>query len=99
METLAKIKSVIIIPIIELLFVLALFIFLWGVVQYIININNKDKKAEGGQHMFWGLVGLAIMLSAFGIINFVWNSVHPDGTTGIQGADIQKPDVVNKGGF
>ena len=97
--TLNLIKSNIVIPIVEFMFVLALFLFLWGVLQFVINVNNPTGKKEGTQHMFWGLVGLAIMVSAFGLINFVWESVHPAGTTGIQGADIQKPAIIDKQSF
>lgn len=98
-DTLDKIKDAIVVPIVEFLFVLALFLFLWGVVQYIININNVSGKEAGKQHILWGLVGLAIMISAFGIINFVWETVHPPGTTGIQGADIEKPELIDEQSF
>jgi hypothetical protein len=74
-----NLKTEIIVPGISLLFALALIYFFWGVVQYIINLNNPAGRTDGQRHMFWGIVGLAIMLSAFGIVNFVFNSVTRPG--------------------
>jgi hypothetical protein len=97
---LTKIKSEIIVPLIGLLFVLALIYFLWGAVQYIIHMNSPADRQTGQRHMIWGIIGLAIMMSAFGIVNFVFNSVtRPDGTPirGIDGNTIQRPDILQPG--
>jgi hypothetical protein len=96
-----NIKSEIIVPAIALLFTLALIYFLWGVVQYVLNLNNPAGRQTGQMHMFWGVIGLGIMLSAFGIVNFVFNSVNdPDDATvyGIDGKPIEKPDILKPNG-
>jgi hypothetical protein len=99
-DVLTKIKTEIIVPVIEFLFVAALVFFLWGVVQYILNLNTPADRQTGQRHMFWGIIGLAIMLGAFGIINFVFNTVTNNGTTkGIGGEDIKKPDIIDQGTF
>lgn len=98
MDILNRIKAEIVIPVIELLFILALVYFLWGVVQYILNMNSPAERQNGQRHMFWGIIGLAIMLSVFGIINFVFNTVTDNGQTkGINNQPVQKPDVVQQG--
>jgi len=58
-------------PIIILLFALAAAYFLWGVLVYIKNAENDTERLTGQRHMIWGVVGMAIMLSAFGIINLI----------------------------
>ena len=66
-------------PIVMLLFALASILFLWGVVEFLINRDNEEERDKGKRHMLWGLIGLAIMFSVNGIlwvlINFVkrWN--------------------------
>jgi phosphotransferase system glucose/maltose/N-acetylglucosamine-specific IIC component len=92
-DILTKIKTEIVVPVIGLLFALALLYFLWGVVSYILNVNNATKKQEGQRHILWGIVGLAIMLSAFGIVNFVFNSVD------IAEEPLEKPDLLEQQTF
>ncbi|HWC58037.1 MAG TPA: hypothetical protein VG621_03795 [Candidatus Paceibacterota bacterium] len=77
-----KINKVVINPAIEFAFIVALVVFLWGVMEYIRGANNEDKRKTGRQHMLWGIVGFLIMLGVFGIINIVL------GTFGIKGATI-----------
>jgi len=101
MEIFSRLKTEIIIPVIELLFVLALIYFLWGIVQYVLHMNSPADRQTGQRHMFWGIVGLAIMLGAFGIVNLVFNSVTDNQKTkGINNQTIDKPTVIQgQGGF
>lgn len=71
MELVDNIKSQIIEPLILLLMALALATFLWGVAQFIQNADNDEGRATGRRHMIWGIIGLFIMVSAFGIINLI----------------------------
>jgi len=45
------------------------------VVEFVANQENEDKKKSGRRHIFWGLVGLAIMFAVNGLvwvlINFI----------------------------
>jgi phosphotransferase system glucose/maltose/N-acetylglucosamine-specific IIC component len=63
--------KVIVNPIIALLFAVALVYFLWGVFQYFLGSSSEEARKTGAQHILWGVVGLMIMISAFGIINLV----------------------------
>ena len=96
-DILSKIKTEIINPLVALLFVVAVVYFMWGVVQYIYNMNNPTAKQDGQRHMFWGIIGLGIMLGAFAIVNFVFSTVtEPNGTPikGVDGNTISKPEVL-----
>lgn len=65
-------------PFIYLLVVLATVVFIWGVIEFIYGAQNETKRTEGKRHIIWGIIGLSIMISVFGImkalLNF-WKSV------------------------
>jgi len=64
-------------PLIGFIFVLALLYFVWGVVRFIMNRDsNSDKANEGKSHMLWGIVGMFIMLSVFGIMHLIVNTLQ-----------------------
>jgi hypothetical protein len=54
--------------IIPLLVALGVVYFIWGVVQYVIG-GGEEAKKKGRDHIIYGLIGLAIIISLAGIIN------------------------------
>lgn len=72
---LAKVLDNIVNPLVTLVFALATVIFLWGVYQYMISDADGGKRAEGAQHILWGVVGMFIMVSVWGIIRFVLSTL------------------------
>jgi len=57
---------------IPLAFALALFYFFWGVAKYIRTSAGDEKGAEEGKRiMIWGIVGLFVAFSIWGIITFI----------------------------
>ena len=76
--SLARVLSKIILdPILALLFAGGLLVFLFGVVQFFFNINVGDghSREDGKRHMFWGIVGMFVMLCAWGIVQLIANTV------------------------
>jgi hypothetical protein len=65
-------------PGLKLLLVLAFFFFLWGVLEMIKGAASDTERSKGRNHMLWGIVGMAIMASAFGISNLICDTVHCD---------------------
>ena len=65
------IKSEILTPVIGLLGAAALAYFIWGVAEFIYYVDSEADRTKGKQHMLWGVIGLAIMLSVLGILNIV----------------------------
>lgn len=57
--------------IIPLFFALAVVMFIWGVVQYVINGEDEAKKTKGKQFMIWGIIGLAVMISIWGLVGIL----------------------------
>ncbi|MDQ3076669.1 MAG: hypothetical protein M3Q63_01265 [bacterium] len=85
-------------PAVLLLMAVALLYFLWGVVTFIMNADNPEGRSNGAKHMIWGSIGLAIMLSAFGIATFLFNSViSVGGNKGVNDAPIQTPGILVPG--
>ena len=56
-------------PAIILIFSLGLVVFLWGVFQYVIGAQgDQTKLKQGRQTIIWGIIGMVIMASAWGIV-------------------------------
>ena len=83
-DLIAKIKTVIVNPIIGLLFALALMFFLWGIVEFIWVAGGEEGRKKGARHILWGLIGMFIMVSVFGIINFILKRPHEDLNPGFE---------------
>lgn len=70
-EFLGKINQFILNPLILLFFGIASLVFFWGVFQFIFSETADDKRDEGKRKIFWGLFGMFIMISAFGLIHLI----------------------------
>src|SRR3989338_4879625 len=65
-------------PAILIIFTFGFFLFTWGLVQFLWNLDEGGENAAGKQHMLWGIVGMLIMVSVYGIINIVDNTFDLD---------------------
>ncbi len=74
-----SVNRVIINPLILTIFAVALAIFLYGVVQFILNPSNEELRKTGKSHMMWGVVGMTIMVSVFAIMQIILNTVGEKG--------------------
>jgi len=70
-----NVDSMIIDPLIKLLFALAIVYFLYGVFEFLSNQENEEKKTTGKQHMIWGIVGITIMMGVWTILGVVLNTL------------------------
>jgi hypothetical protein len=66
-----KVDSLVLNPIILLLFAVATVYFIYGVIKYLSLDPSDSKKGEARSAIIWGLVGMIIMFSVYGIISFV----------------------------
>lgn len=76
MNIIQKVNDLILTPIIVLLFALAVAYFLFGLMKFIMNQDSEEDQVAGKKHMAWGAVGLAIMVSVWGILNLINESVR-----------------------
>ena len=71
---LGKINAFILNPLISLVFAVAALVFFYGIFQFIRSQTSDAKREEGKRKIFYGLIGMFIMLSAYGIIRLVLNT-------------------------
>jgi len=57
-----------------LLFAIALVYFLVGVVKYIASGGDENKRKEGTQMMLYGIIGLFVMVSVWGLVALLINT-------------------------
>ncbi len=75
-QALGKFITVLIDPLITLGFAAALLFFFWGLFQFMVSVSDgQTDNSVGKSHMIWGLVGMTIMFSVGGIINFITSTV------------------------
>ncbi|MDE2399916.1 MAG: hypothetical protein KGL67_02835 [Patescibacteria group bacterium] len=65
--------------IIPILVSLGLVFFIWGVVQYVI-AGGEEAKKRGRDRIIYGIIGLAVITSLWGLVNLVVNTFHLAGT-------------------
>jgi hypothetical protein len=66
-----RLVDLIINPLILLVFAAGFFYFMWGLVVFLWNSREGEVSSEGKQHMLWGIVGMFIMVSVYGILTLL----------------------------
>lgn len=79
-----RIVTYIIDPALLLIFALGFLLFVYGLVEFLWKINGEGDTKEGKQHMIWGIVGMLIMISVYGILDIIDNTF---------GLDFSNPDA------
>lgn len=59
---------------IPLLISVAVAVFLWGLVVFIKNTEDKQVHEDGKKLMIWGIIALFVMVSFWGIVGFLQDS-------------------------
>lgn len=73
-----KVVTFIITPLVTALFFFALLIFVWGMFGLIAHGDDAESRKTGQNHILWGVVGMAIMVSVYGIIRVIGATVGVD---------------------
>jgi membrane protease YdiL (CAAX protease family) len=82
-------------PIVPLLIGLAVLVFLYGVLTFTFS-EGGTKKEEGKQYMIWGIVGLFVMVSVWGLVAILQGTFNLDNKT--QNIKMEIPNVtITKG--
>ena len=64
---------------VPLIFAIAFIVFIWGVFNYFIaGAADEEKRKSGKNFVFWGLIGFVIMISLWGIVNLLVNTLGFD---------------------
>ncbi len=61
---------------VPVLFALAFIVFIWGAFKvFILGANDEEEKGKGKHLMLYGLIGFFVMVSVWGLVNILTNSV------------------------
>lgn len=82
-------------PLIVLMFTIALVTFIWGMFTFFGRKDNTDEIEKGKRHILWGVIGMAIMISVFGLIDFIsgttiGKTVSPEANSDVSNLFIKK---------
>ena len=94
--------NLIIAPTILIIFACGFMLFIYGLVEFLWKINEGGDTAEGKKHMLWGIVGMLIMVSVYGIIALLSNTfgLGVDPFTGSYNPDTSRlNDITIPSGF
>ncbi len=61
----------------------SLWIFFWGLGRFIKNSGDEKAITEGKDLMIWGIVGLFVMVSVYGLVNLLYGSVFGGAISGL----------------
>jgi uncharacterized membrane protein len=73
---------------VPLIFTIALLVFLFGIAKAYILTSSETERAKGHQLILWGIIGFAVMLSIWGLVNLVI------GVFGLDSATAPKPPTI-----
>ena len=79
--------------IIPFIIALAVLWFLWGIFKFITNVGDPEKRKEATGMILWGVVGIFVMVSVWGLVNILVRSVNLDNTA------PNAPGLPNPGGY
>ena len=71
----ASINREIVNPTLEVVFMAGLVVFMWGLVEFLWHSDSDQGKEKGKAHMLWGVIGMFIMVSAFGLLTLIINTI------------------------
>jgi hypothetical protein len=77
-----KIVENIVLPVVQVAFALAVLMFVWGFIGFFRNGEDSAERTKGQQHILWGVIGITIMVSVYGIIRLVANTVGQSSVLG-----------------
>jgi hypothetical protein len=55
---------------------IALLGFFWGLAKFIFAAGDEGKRDEGKKVMIWGIVGLFVMVSVWGLVRFIGSALQ-----------------------
>ena len=73
----------IIAKIIPIVFALAIIYFFWGIVQFIRGAGDPKKASEGKSIMIYGVIAIAVMVSLFGLVTWLQDTLGLSSTATI----------------
>ncbi len=92
-----RIVTYLIDPAVKVVFTLGLLVFFIGIVEFLWALKDGKPSETGKQHIIYGLVGMFIMVSVYGIISMIMNTLGIDFGTATDVSRINAVGSVNFG--
>lgn len=81
---------------VPIVFSLTLFVFFWGLTKFFFfSGDNDEARADGRRLMVWGTIALFVMLSIWGFIRILQDTLFGGRGGGIMDAPVTKPPALN----
>lgn len=58
-------------PAILLLFAIGFAVFMYGILEFMWSMNSGEISQKGKDHMIWGIIGMFLMVSSYGVIALI----------------------------
>jgi hypothetical protein len=75
-NAMGRVVQYIIDPALLVIFALGFLLFTYGLVEFLWKINGEGDVEEGKKHMLYGLLGMLIMVSVYGILDLIDNTFN-----------------------
>ena len=79
-------------PLVPLLVGLAVVVFIYGVLTLILS-EGGEKKEDGKKYMFWGIIGIFVMVSVWGLVAIVQSTFNLENKPQLIQMDIPKVQI------
>lgn len=73
---------------IPIVFALAILVFFWGLVKYILSAGDEEAKEKGRNIMIGGIIAIFVMAAIWGIVEFIASALDIN-----TGGDFDVPTV------
>ena len=70
----------------------AVVVFIWGVFKFVSAAGDEEKRKEGKQFIIWGIIGIAVMVLVWGLVQLLYNVVATS-TGGLDTAVLPAPGI------
>jgi len=62
--------------VVPIIFAFAFAAFVWGVVNYFfLHGSEEEKRKEGKEFIFWGIIGMVVLFSVWGFVNIMLSTL------------------------
>jgi len=78
--------------VVPVLIALGVLYFVWGVITYVISSDEEAKKS-GRNRIIYGIIGLAVIIGLWGLVNFLRNTFGLNNNTNVQLPTV--PIIIN----
>ena len=78
--------------IVPMLITVALIVFIWGLIKYLLKVGDEKERQQGIQLMLYGVIAIFVMSSVWGIVRLLQNTFSVQQNSAIVPS---APDVSN----